>query len=360
MRVSYMEIDLMAFQHNIEQIKKYVGNDIKLIPVIKANAYGTYINKRIDCINLFDIVAVAIAEEGRTLRELGYKNEILILNQPDILDLDCIIENNLIVGLSNMHFLKEVIKRNLQIKVHLEIETGMGRTGIALEQLDEYISKVLPHKSIKVQGIYTHFSVADVDDVYTTSQIEKFKIAIEKVEAYFGKLQYVHSSASNGILNFKNAKFNAVRPGIIMYGYEPFEGAYSKLDLKPVAKLKSRINFIKNLKKGESVSYGRKFIADKDITVATVPLGYADGIRRALTGQGEVVIGGQKVKIIGTICMDSFMIDVTNIMNVDVGDEVYVWDNEIITLDEVAKKCDTINYEILSTISERVPRKFIS
>lgn len=360
MRASYMEIDLTAFQHNIEQIKKYAGNDIKLIPVIKANAYGTYINKRIDCINNFDIVAVAIAEEGKTLRELGYKNEILILNQPDILDLDCIIENKLTVGLSNMEFLEEVTRRNLKIKVHLEIETGMGRTGVALEQLDEYISKVLLYKNIKVNGIYTHFSVADVDEVYTNSQIEKFKIAIEKVEEYFGKLQYIHSSASNGILNFQSAKFNAVRPGLIMYGYEPFEGAYRKLDLKPVAKLKSRINFIKNIKKGESISYGRKFIADKDITVATVPLGYADGIRRALTGKGEVVVRDKKAKIIGTICMDSFMIDVTDITNVNVGDEVCIWDNEIITLDEVAKKCDTINYEILSTISERVPRKFIN
>lgn len=360
MRASYMEIDINAFQDNIEQIKKYVGNDIKLIPVIKANAYGTYINKRIDCIKVFDIVAVAIAEEGKILRELGYKNDILVLNQPDILDLDCIIENNLTVGLSNINFLNEVIKRKQTIKVHLEIETGMGRTGILLEQLDQYISKVLSYENIKVEGVYTHFSVADVDDVYTTSQIEKFKIAVEKVESYLGKLQYVHSSASNGILNFQNAKFNAVRPGIIMYGYEPFEGAYSKLNLKPVAKLKSRINFIKNLKKGESVSYGRKFIADRDITVATVPLGYADGIKRALTGKGEVVIKGQKAQIIGTICMDSFMIDVTNIMNVNVGDEVCIWDNEIITLDEIAKKCDTINYEILSTISERVPRKFIS
>ena len=360
MRASYMEIDLNAFQYNIEQIKRYVGNDIKLIPVIKANAYGTYINKQIECIKEFEIVAVAIAEEGKILRELGYKNDILILNQPDICDLDCIIKNNLTVGISNFNFLKGVVKRNLQIKVHLEVETGMGRTGIFLEELDKYISEILLCKNIKVEGIYTHFSVADVDDVYTNLQIEKFEKAVEKAELYFGKLKYIHSSASNGILNFKNAKFNSVRPGIIMYGYQSFEGAYSKLDLKPVAQLKSKINFVKKLKKGESVSYGRKFIADRNITVATVPLGYADGIRRALSTKGEVVIKGQKVKIIGTICMDSFMIDVSNIINIDVGEEVYVWDNEIITLDEVAKKCDTINYEILSTISERVPRKFIS
>ena len=143
-----------------------------------------------------------------------------------------------------------------------------------------------------------------------------------------------------------------------MYGYEPFEGAYNKLDLKPISKLKVKINFVKKIEKGESVSYGRTFIADKDTIVATVPIGYADGIRRSMTG-GKVFINGRKARIIGRVCMDSFMIDVTDMPNVKVGDVVYIWDNENITLDEVAEKCDTINYEILSCISNRVPREFV-
>lgn len=360
MRASVMEIDLSAFKDNIKQIQNYIGEDVKLIPVIKANGYGTYINKQIDCIKGFDIVAVAIAEEGKHLREIGYNNEILILNQPDVLDLDCIVENELTVGLSSFEFLDEVINRDIKIKAHLEIETGMGRTGIDLNNLEEYILKIKDRKNIIVEGIYTHFSVADVDKDYTNSQIEKFKLAIDKAEKYFGKLKYIHSSASNGILNFENSRFNSVRPGIIMYGYEPFRGAYSKLNLKPVAKLKSRINFIKDVPEGTSISYGRKFIADKNLKIATVPMGYADGIRRILSCQNEIVINGKKAKIIGTICMDSFMIDVTEIPNVEVGAEVYIWDNEIVTLDEIAEKCNTINYEILSTISERVPREFIN
>ena len=360
MRASCMEIDLSAFKYNIKQIKKYVGKDVILMPVIKANAYGTYVNEQIDYINEFDIVAVAIAEEGKQLRNLGYKNEILILNQPDILDLDCILENELTVGLSNEEFLNEIIKRNVYIKVHLEIETGMGRTGIGLEKLEEYVSKVHEYKNIIVDGIYTHFCVADEDENYTNCQIEKFKQAINILEKKFGKLKYIHSAASNGILNFENANFNTVRPGIIMYGYESFVGVYKKLSLKPIAKLKSKINFIKVLKQGESVRYGRRFVADKDMIVATVPLGYADGIRRELSNKGEVVINKQKAQIIGAICMDSFMIDITHIPNVEVGTDIYIWDNEIVTLEEVATKCNTINYEILSTISSRVPRKFIS
>lgn len=359
MRASCMEIDLTAFKSNIEKIKNYVGKDIKLMPVIKANGYGTFLNEQSEYLNNFDIVAVAMAEEGKQLRNFGYKNEIFILNQPDILDLDCILENKLTVGLSSIDFLNETIKRNINIKVHLEIETGMGRTGINLDKLEEYISIVKENKNIIVEGVYTHFSVADVDKIYTNSQIEKFELAIKKIEEHFGALKYIHASASNGILNFENARFNTVRPGIIMYGYEPFEGAYRKLNLKPVAKLKSRINFIKTIEKGESISYGRKFIADRKLRVATVPLGYADGIKRVLTNKGEVVINGKKAKIIGTICMDSFMIDITEIPEVEIGTEVYIWDNAIIKLDEIAEKCDTINYEILSTISNRVPRKFI-
>lgn len=359
MRASYMEIDLLSFKHNIKQIQNYVGKDITLMPVIKANSYGTYINQQIECVQDFDIVAVAIAEEGKTLRDLGYNNEILILNQPDILDLDCILKNDLTVGLSNREFLEEAIKRNVKIKVHLEIETGMGRTGISLDELEEYVCMIKNHNLIKVEGIYTHFSVADADKNYTNSQIRKFEDAIKIVKKYFEVVKYIHSSASNGILNFENANFNTVRPGIILYGYEPFKGAYERLNLKPVTKLKSRINFIKNIKKGDSISYGRKFIADKNLKIATVPMGYADGIRRELTGKGEVIVNRNKARIVGTICMDSFMVDVTDIPNVEVGNEVYIWDNEKITLEEIAEKCNTINYEILSTISSRVPRKFV-
>lgn len=180
------------------------------------------------------------------------------------------------------------------------------------------------------------------------------------VKQNFGNtLKYIHSQASNGILNTEDDLCNLVRPGIVMYGYESFEGAKSKLDLKPVAKLKAKINFIKTIQKGESVSYGRRFIAEKETKVATVQIGYADGIRRALTNNGEVVINGKKANIIGTVCMDSFMIDVTAIPDVKVGDEVYIWDNKIITLDDIAKRCNTINYEILCCIGSRVKRSFI-
>lgn len=359
MRASYMEVDLNSFKSNIAEIQKYVGEEVSLMPVVKANCYGTYINYRDDILNQFKIVAIAASEEGAGLRDLGYKNDIFCLNQPNVTDIEEIVENNITIGISSKEFLHKLSERNENFTVHIEIETGMGRTGVNLSDLEEFINEIEKANNIKVEGVYTHFSVADTDQEYTNLQIEKFKKALSIIENKFGKLKYIHTSASNGILNFKESNFNLVRPGIIMYGYESFEGAKEKINLKPVSKLISTINFIKNVKSGESISYGRKFIAQKDIRVATVPLGYADGIRRQYSEKGYVVVNGRKAKIIGTICMDSFMIDVTDIPNVKEGTKVYIWDNEIIKLDEIAKKLDTINYEVLSTISSRVPRKFV-
>ena len=356
MRTTVMEVDIDAFKHNLEEIKKYAKNKT-LMPVIKANAYGTYINTQLDAIRSYEIVAVAMISEAIDLRKIGYTGEILILNQPDINDIDDILKQNVLIGICEMNFLNELIHRGQKVKIHLELETGMGRTGIVKNDIETFCFKLKENPFIEVQGVYTHFAVADEDKEFTSLQIKKFNEGLEIIKKYFTNIKYIHYSASNGILNFEDSQTNTVRPGIIMYGYESFKGAYDKLDLKPVAKLKTRINFIKDLKTGESVSYGRIFIAEKDTKVATIPMGYADGIRRSMTGT-EVFVNGKKAKIIGKVCMDSFMIDVSDVPDVKVGDEVYIWDNENIKLDDIAKKCDTINYEILSCISSRVPRIF--
>ena len=359
-RPTVMEVDLKAFEQNIEEIKKYVGDNITLIPIIKANGYGTFINTRIEILNKFDIVAVALVDEAVTLRKIGYSKEILVINQPYIEELTKIEKYNITIGLSSEEFLKELSNNSKieKIKVHLELETGMGRTGIAQNNLEEYIKLVKNCNKIEVDGIYSHMSSADFDEDYTNKQIEIFEKGVNIIKKYFKNIKYIHISASNGILNYKNAYYNATRPGIIMYGYEPFEGAMKKMNLYPVCKLKSRITFLKEVPKDTSIGYSRKFITNRNSKIATIPVGYADGLRRCYSKEGFVVINGQKAKIVGNICMDSFMADVTDLKNVNLGDEVYIWDNSIITLDEVAEKCGTINYEIMCTISDRVPRIF--
>ena len=356
-RPTYMEIDLNNFKHNIEEIKKKLNDGVSIMPVIKANAYGTYINTRLDILSMFSIVAVATVDEGVFLRNIGYENEIFVLNQPYETEIKKIIENNLVVGISSIDFAKKLGEENATIRVHVEFGTGMGRTGINPDRAEEYILS-LP-KNVLVEGIYTHFSSADSDDEYTHKQLASFTRAIENTKHIMPNVKYIHAAASNAILNYPESHFNLVRPGIIMYGYEASDDTLKKIDIRPIAKLKSKVTFLKTVREGTSIGYNRSYITTKETKVATVPIGYADGFRRAFSNNGEVVINGVKVPIIGKICMDSFMCDVTDV-EVKLGDEVIIWDNETIKLEELAQKCDTINYEIMTCISNRVPRKFIS
>lgn len=358
-RPTVYEIDLNNFKHNVNKIKEYVGKNVTIMPVIKANAYGTYINKQIDVINEFDIVAVALVDEAVELRKLGYKKEIFVLNQPYKEEIEKIVTNNITIGISSMGFLEEIGNYGKNVKIHIEIGTGMGRTGINPNRVEEYINLVKKYENVVIEGMYTHLSSADIDMEYTEKQLNSFARAVTKAKEMLGQLKYVHCSASNGILNFDDSYYNLVRPGLILYGYESCEGANQKLNLKPVCKLKSKVTFLKEVEANTSIGYSRSYITDKKTKVATVPIGYADGLKRALSNKGEVVINGSKVPIIGSVCMDSFMIDVTNIENVSVGDDVYIWDNEIIKVEDVAELCGTINYEIICTISDRVPRRFI-
>ncbi len=358
-RPTVLEVDTNAFKYNVRKIQEYIGNNVKIMPVIKANAYGTYINKLNDVINNFDIVAVANVDEAVELRDNGYLKEIFVLNQPYTDEIQKIIENDITVGICSNIFLDELGKLDEKVKVHIEIETGMGRTGVSLDNLKEYISKIKQNKNIKVEGIYTHFSSADYDDEYTKKQIKIFEEAVQEIQKELGNIKYIHCSASNGILNYPNKCFNLVRPGIILYGYNSFDKTMEKINLKPVCRLKSKITFLKEVPENTSISYSRTFITNRKTKVATIPIGYADGLRRCLSNKGEVLMNGKRVPIIGNVCMDGFLADVTDLNNVSVGDDVYIWDNENITLDEIADKCNTINYEIMSTISYRVPRVFI-
>lgn len=356
-RPVYMEVNLENFKYNVKQIQEYVGKDVDLMPVIKANGYGTYVNKNIDILNMFNIVAVANVDEAVFLRSMGYENEIFVLNQPFETEIKKIIDYNIVVGISSYDFANKLAETNKNVKVHVEIGTGMGRTGVHPYKIEKFLNSLAPN--IEVEGIYTHFSAADIDEEYSIHQLHSFNIAVQKAKDILGDIKYIHAAASNALLNIPEAHFNLVRPGIILYGYPGADDTFEKINLKPVAKLKATVTFLKTVDKGTSIGYGRSFITQKQTKVATVPIGYADGFRRDFSNGWKVLINGKKVPIIGKICMDSFMADVTELEDVKIGDEVIIWDNENITLEELAEKCNTINYEILCTISERVPRLFM-
>ena len=356
-RPAWLEINLKNLKYNIKQIQNKIGPNVKIMPVIKASGYGTYINQRLDVINQFEIVAVANVDEGVYLRQIGYEKEIFVLNQPYESEIKKIIDYNIVVGISSYEFAKKLAETGKKVKVHVEIGTGMGRTGVHPYKIENYLKGLA--SNIIVEGIYTHFSSADIDDEYSKKQLESFNKALVKAKEILGDIKYIHAAASNALLNYPNARFNLVRPGIILYGYPGEDDTFAKIDLKPIAKLKAKVVFLKDVPPKTSIGYGRSYITSRETKVANVPIGYADGFRRDFSNGWEILIKGKKAPIIGKVCMDSFMVDVTDIGNVEVGDEVTIWDNENITLEQLADKCGTINYELLCTVGARIPRLFI-
>ena len=365
MRESYLEVDLNAISYNLKQIKEKVGDKTSIMPVVKANAYGLGVTnlKEVLLENGIKRIAVAIPEEAIELKNQDFPFEIMILNEILPEEANKVVENNFICSIALLEVAKQLDetakKQNKKVRVHIEIDTGMGRVGVKPQEALKFMRELKKYRNLEVEGIYTHFSNADVDEEYTKEQIEKMDYVIEKLKKENLLPKYIHASASSGILNFKKARYNLVRPGIILYGYFPDEKLKETLNLKPATKLKSKVTFVKTVPEGTPISYGRAFQAKEETRVATVPLGYADGLRRILSNQGEVIIRGKRAKIIGNICMDNFMVDVTNVPDVQIGDEVILWDNEKLSIEEMAQKCHTINYEILCTIGQRIPRKYI-
>lgn len=355
-RPTIMEIDLNIFKDNISKIKSKI-NSKEIMPIIKAKAYGTYINKCIDIIKEFKIVGVATVEEGKELRKNGFDKEIFILNQPAIEEIETIIKYNLTTGICSIEFIEELKKTNKNTKIHLEIETGMNRTGIDPNKIDNIID-ILKNSNILVEGIYTHLSSADCDEEYSLHQLDIFKSTVKKIKEKVNTIKYIHALASSGILKYLDNETNLVRPGIIMYGYDSYKNSTKELDLKPVCKLKTKITYLKTVDENTPISYSKTYITKAKTKIATIPIGYADGLKRALSNKGYVVINNKKCKIIGNICMDSCMIDVTEVDEVKIGTDVYIWDNNLIKVEDIAIECNTINYEILSTISDRVERVF--
>lgn len=366
MRPSYLEVDLSAVSHNIKQIKNHLKEETQIMPVVKANAYGLGVLalKEILEDNQVPAVAVAVVEEAIFLRQHDFRMPIMVLNELLEEECDTVVEYDLVPGISVDSVAQKLSdcasKRRKNIRVQVEVDTGMGRVGLQPQDTVAFIQRVRKLPNIQIEGIYTHFSSADTNREYTNQQIEKWNHVLEELKQIGIHLKYVHSSASSGILNFSNASYNLVRPGIILYGYLPDESLKGILDLKPSTKLKSTVAFLKTVEQGKSISYGRTYITSRRTKIATIPMGYADGLRRMLSNCWKVKIRGKLAPIIGSICMDNFMIDVTEIPDVMIGDEVLIWDNEELTIEKMAKQCHTINYEILSTISGRVPRKYVS
>lgn len=348
-----------------------------IFPVIKDDAYGigAKILVKFYADNGATAFAVSNIDEAIKLRSYGISNDILILGYTPIEAVSDLSKYDISQAVFSAEYWKSLASvaenENVTIKVHVKIDTGMGRIGFvgcnyqeAKKSIAE-INELANLKSTKIEGVFTHFAVADsakYEDIeYTREQVSSFNYIVDELLKTIS-IKFIHCCNSAGTALLESDAGNTVRPGIILYGISPDCSIETGLDLKPVLSLKAAISMVKNIKKGTNLSYGRTFVAKKDMKVATVTMGYADGYPRCLSNKGRVLINGKYANIIGRICMDQFIVDVTDIDDVKLGDTAVLIgksEDEEISIDEVAKLCDTISYEIVTGISQKVPRLYI-
>ncbi|QGT98741.1 Alanine racemase [Candidatus Syntrophocurvum alkaliphilum] len=370
LKLTWVEIDLSAIRHNINEVKSLLKPETKLMVIVKANAYGHGMLEvtRICLEEGVDYLGVASLDEALTLRKEGIKSPILVLGYIPNGTAETIIDNNIIPSVFTISLAEELSKvavsKGKEVNVHLKVDTGMGRLGIVVEsRASELVERVNLLPGVNIEGIFTHFAVADAKDkTYTKKQIEVFNEFLKNLEEKGIHIPIKHSSNSAAIMDLPEAHYDMVRAGIVTYGLYPSDEVdRKKIDLIPAMTLKSKVSFVKTLSKGSSVSYGRTFIASKNTVVATVPIGYADGYTRLLSNKIWASIKGKKVPLIGNVCMDQCMFDVTGVDGIKDGEEIILFGKPEfgITADDIADTLGTINYEIVSAISSRVPRLYI-
>ncbi len=359
-------VHLDAIAHNVAQLRKRIGSDREVMAVVKADGYGhgavevslSALKSGANCLG------VAVPEEGEELRRAGLDVPITVLGliQPEeaykVIDFGL---EQTICSLEVAEVLNQTASnKGTVVDVHIKIDTGMGRVGVQPIDTLAFVRRVGRLKNLNVKGIFSHFSCADeVDKTFANKQVEIFDGVVREIEASGIRIPKRHMANSAAILDLPETYYDLVRPGIMIYGLYPSAEVSHSIELKPAMTFMTRVTFVKRVPSGSSVSYGRTFVTEKETLVATLPVGYADGYSRLLSGRGEVLIKGYRAPLIGRICMDMCMIDVSGVKNVQPGDEVILF-GEGLPVDEVAEKLGTINYEVVCAIGKRVPRVYIA
>ena len=358
MRSTQAEIDLSNLKKNISYLRSIVGKEVEILAIVKANAYGhgsiTMTKALIE--NDIKSFGVATLEEARELLDSGISCNILILGSIENDEIKEALSRKIVFtvyDLKQLEFLLTLDETN--IPFHLKIDTGMNRLGISIKEISHSIDLIRSNNKLKLEGIYTHFPEADkINSDFTLNQIDNFNKIIKEYKENIENVKYFHAANSSGIINYPDSHFNMVRPGILMYGL----GDSGKQHLLPVMKLKTKIIKIRDVNKNESVSYGRDFVAEKNMNIGVIPIGYADGLPRAVSNIGFVRYGDIKCKIIGRVCMDLTMIDLSEIKEPKVGDEIIIFDDSY-TANDLSSSIGTIPYEIVCGISKRVKRSYL-
>ncbi|MDO4199231.1 MAG: alanine racemase [Clostridia bacterium] len=374
---TWAEVNIDNIRHNFNEIKKKLSPKTKLLCVLKADAYGhgaEFLVREYEKLGA-DFFGVSNLDEAIQLRKAGSKKPILIFGYTPSECADVLADNNISQAVFSLEYAKklraECKNKGVKVKAHLKIDTGMSRIGFFAQNEEsrkksiEEILEINDMPEIEIEGMFTHFSVADDitnNEEYTTYQINNFKSMIGDLEARGLHIPLKHCCNSGGIINFPEMQLDMVRAGVILYGLYPSEEIIGKINLKPAMSLKTVVSQVKTIPEGTSVSYGRTFVSDRKIRVASVAIGYADGYLIKFSNNSEMLVHGKRAKILGRVCMDQLMLDVSDIEGVSEGDEVVVFGADggnSISVDELAKNIGTINYEIVCLIGKRVPRIYL-
>ncbi len=368
-RPTRAQIDRRAILHNLRSVQSFVGRSTIVMPVVKANAYGHGIVEVSTFLEHagFRYFGVANAEEGVLLRRAGITSPIhvftLSTKEQAALIVRYRLEPTIATPESIRIISREAERSRRRVDVHLKIETGMNRIGIADTGVARALSSVARSRRLNLKGVYTHFATADIPrSGFVKQQLRRFDDALDTIRSQGAEPEMIHAANSGAIIGFPETRYTMVRPGIMMYGYSPAGPRDPRADLRPAMRFVSRVSQVKRISGGESVSYGRTFRARRPVTVATIPVGYADGVFRGLSGKGTVLVNGSRRPIIGRVCMDQIMIDCGRV-DVSPGDEVVLIGRQgtrSVSAWDQALLLKTIPYELTCAVSARVPREYIS
>ena len=362
------DINLDAIRQNIKTVQALNPADRKTLLVIKADAYGhgsVTLAKEMD--DLADYFAVATMDEAVELRNAGIVKPILILGYTDESEYEAAVKNDITLAIYDaeeaMLLSETALKLGKKAKVHIKVDSGMSRIGFQCTESDvEEAVKLLSMDGLDVEGIFTHYAKADYENKSDAmTQYEKFSWFVKTMEGRGADFKIRHIDNSAGAMEIHSEGFDMMRLGIVIYGLYPSEEIDKSVVLKPAMTLKSRVVHIKTLEAGRGIGYGWTYVTDKPTKVATVSVGYADGYPRALSNNGRVLIHGQYAPILGRVCMDQIMIDVTDIDDVKIRDEVVLFGTQgenHISIEEVAEPANSFNYEMACHVSRRVPRVY--
>lgn len=367
---SWVEIDLENFKHNGDEIRRLIGPDVKILQVVKADAYGhgAIEISKFALKNGASCLGVANADEGVQLRVSGIDAPIVILSPSAVSEINAIVKYNLIPSVSDIHFARELDERfgkeGKLASIHIEVDTGMGRGGTIHHEAVSIIKEIFSLRNIRMEGIFSHLSLSEEEDNdYNALQWEFFGEVLEKLGEQGIHIPIKHFSNSGGVLNFSQFNMDMIRPGIMTYGIYPSPLTMENADLLPVMSFKTSIVLLKEFPKGYNIGYGRSYVTRRPTTIATIPVGYGDGYGFILSNRGEALVRGKRVPIVGRISMDMCTVDVTDIPGCGIGDEVVLLGkqgDEYISANEIAEKANTISYEVLCALGKRAPRVFVN